>query len=73
MSRAGRSIGSGEAGSALLRLTRALGPRCDFCGAGASVVALVAGHGPRSATICARCVDRMAFRLTVSPEGGDAA
>ena len=53
-------------------LVRELGPRCDFCGASAVAVALVAGGGPQQVTICARCVGRLAAGAGPR-DGGDAA
>ena len=53
-------------------LVRGVGPQCDFCGASALAVALVAGGGPQQVTICARCVGRLAAG-SGPRDGGDAA
>ncbi len=47
-------------------ITRTGAPQCNFCGASAFMVALVAGRGAAGAFICPACVDRVAAQL-----GGD--
>lgn len=55
-----------------LRLEREPGVRCDFCGATAEAVAVVASQSRQLVAICSSCLGRAASDLGRT-DGGDAA